>query len=153
MAIKNYTTSIKVEKTLGEIEIILAKHGANYIFKEYNNEGIPIALAFKSVVDGKELGFKLPMEESKILDVFKKAVYKKEIPQKYLNDLEQARRTGWRIIKDWVDSQMALIEINIVTLDEIFLPYMYDQKLNKTMYQIIKEKDYNLQLEDKSYNN
>ena len=149
MALKNYTTTIKIEKTMGEIETILANNGATHIFKMYNPDGTPIALAFKCIVNNQELSFKLPMEEDKILEVFRQQANKGKVPQRYKTDIDQARRTGWRIIKDWVDSQMALIEINLVTLDEVFLPYMYNQQLDKTMYQILSEKNFNLQLEDK----
>ena len=37
---------------------------------------------------------------------------------------QQAIRTSWRILKDWVEAQMALLETGMVTMDEIFLPYM-----------------------------
>ena len=37
---------------------------------------------------------------------------------------QQAIRTSWRILKDWVETQMALLENGMVTMDEIFLPYM-----------------------------
>ena len=37
---------------------------------------------------------------------------------------DQARRTAWRILKDWVQAQMALLETNMVDMEEIFLPYM-----------------------------
>jgi hypothetical protein len=32
-------------------------------------------------------------------------------------------RTAWRIIKDWVQAQLALVEINMVTVPQVFLPY------------------------------
>ena len=35
---------------------------------------------------------------------------------------QQAIRTSWRILKDWVEAQMALLETGMVTMDEIFLP-------------------------------
>ena len=37
---------------------------------------------------------------------------------------QQAIRTSWRTLKDWVEAQMALLETGMVTMDEIFLPYM-----------------------------
>ena len=37
---------------------------------------------------------------------------------------QQAVRTSWRVLKDWVEAQMALLETGMVTMDEIFLPYM-----------------------------
>lgn len=149
MALKNYTTSISVEKTIGEIEIILSKHGASHIFKMYD-KGIPKALAFKMMVKEQEIAFKLPMEEEKILIVFKNAVHRGELQKRYFNDIEQARKTGWRIIKDWVDSQMALLEINLVKFEEIFLPYMYDVNTDETLFQKLEKKNFNLMLENKS---
>jgi len=150
MAIKNYTTSIAVEKTMMEIEKILASHGATHLYKVYDNDGRPIALAFKTNVGDQSVAFKLPMEESKVMIVFKQAVKNGKLPKRYWEDVEQARRTGWRIIKDWVDSQMALIEINVATLQEIFLPYMYDEQKDQTLYQIMEEKNFNLQLEERT---
>lgn len=150
MALKNYTTSISVEKTMMEIEGILAKNGATHIYKMYNNQGIPVALAFKAIVADQMIAFKLPMEEDKILVVFKNAVHKKELPSKYFNDIDQARRTGWRIIKDWISAQMALLEIRVAKFEEIFLPYMYDEKQDKTLYQIMAEQKFKMpQLEYK----
>ena len=37
---------------------------------------------------------------------------------------EQARRTAWKNVQDWIDSQMAMLETEMVKLEEIFLPYM-----------------------------
>lgn len=36
----------------------------------------------------------------------------------------QAVRTAWRIVKDWVEAQMALVETQMVTTGQVFLPYM-----------------------------
>lgn len=50
-------------------------------------------------------------------------------------DLEQAKRTGWRNIRDWVLAQMAIIEAGMVSMDEVFMPYMTDGRGN-TLYQL-----------------
>ena len=144
MPIKNYTTSISVEKTIMEIEKILAKFGACNIYKMYNKEANPIGLAFEVIINDNPMGFKLPMREGKVLEVFKKAVHNGEIPKRYWNDIEQARRTGWRILKDWVDSQIALMEIELVKIHEVFLPYMYDRKTGKTLFELMEAKNFDL---------
>lgn len=132
-----------------EIEKILARMGASHIYKMYD-EGVPRALAFKVFIKGQEVGFKLPMNEDKLLQVFKTQVSNKQLPRKYWEDTEQARRTGWRIIKDWIDSQMALLEIELVKIEEIFLPYMYDAEKDKTLFEILEARDFDLtRLEDK----
>jgi hypothetical protein len=41
---------------------------------------------------------------------------------------EQAYRVAWRNILDWVQAQMALLEIGMVEMEEVFLPYMLDRQ-------------------------
>ena len=41
---------------------------------------------------------------------------------------EQAYRVAWRNILDWVQAQMALLEIGMVKMEEVFLPYMQDRQ-------------------------
>ena len=53
-----------------------------------------------------------------------------------------ASRVAWRILKDWVKAQMAILETEMVDLQEIFLPYMVSQ--NRTLYETMK--DYQFQL-------
>jgi hypothetical protein len=139
MAIKNYTTQIRIEKTIAEVESILAEAGANAIFKMYDEQKQPAAIAFKLWLPDieKELAFKLPMEAEKILSLLKQ----KGIPKK-LQCIEQAHRVGWRVIKDWLDAQMALIKIRLVKPQQVFLPYMYDQRTDSTLYDKIESQGF-----------
>lgn len=43
---------------------------------------------------------------------------------------------GWRIINDWVEAQLAIIETDMVSLDQVFLPYMSVEP-NRSLYQVI----------------
>lgn len=43
------------------------------------------------------------------------------------------------IIKDWVDAQLAIIESDMVTLEQVFLPYM-QVKGNQTLYETMVER-------------
>lgn len=47
---------------------------------------------------------------------------------------EQAARVGWRIIKDWIEAQLALVQTQMVTLDQVFLPYARTNT-GETVYQ------------------
>ena len=42
--------------------------------------------------------------------------------------LTQAYRVAWRNILDWVQAQMALLEIGMAKIEEVFLPYMQDRE-------------------------
>ena len=54
--------------------------------------------------------------------------------QKVKCDRAQAERVAWRIIKDWVAAQMAILETEMVQMDEIFLPYMINDS-GQTLFQ------------------
>ena len=143
MAIKNYTTTIKTEKTISEIQQILAKHKATAILIEYGDTGSVIAISFKINTSQGIIGIRLPARQENVLKVLKiqKA---KNSTIKATN--EQAERTAWRNIKDWIDAQMALIETEMVTIDEIFLPYTLNNR-GQTLYEVFKEN--RILLEDK----
>jgi len=143
MPIKNYTTSIPVEKTVMQIERILAKHGATGILKEYDDEGRISAVSFNANIGvGQNIAFRLPMKLRAMLNITNKLVKEKKLSQKYRNDMDKAMMIGWRIIKDWIDSQIALIEIEMCDIAEVFLPYAYNG--TNTLYDLFKENGFKL---------
>jgi hypothetical protein len=118
--IKNYTTTISVEKTIGEIELLLTRYGAKKILKEYDDNQNITHLTFMVKHDTGLIPIRLPSNPEKIILILNEKVDERIIPKKYKNDIEQASRIMWRIILDWVDSQMTMIEIGQRTLLEIF---------------------------------
>ena len=156
MAILNYTTKIPVETTIAEIEKMLSGCGAQKILKEYDNDGNIEVIQFVLNNNGKQLPFKLPMNVEAVLQTLKNqsGEYKRTgysqrrvVPSSMVNK-EQARRVGWRIIKDWLEAQLALFFLQMVKIEEIFLPYMYNEKTGKTMFEMMEEKGF-MQLEYK----
>ena len=134
MAIKNYTTTINVSKTIGEIQEILSKHGANAIMTEYSNGNV-VGLSFKILTPRGELGIKLPSNTERVLQVLKN---QRKNNSQVKDTFEQANRVAWRIIKDWIDAQMAVLETEMVEMEEIFLPYVLN-KQGQTLYEAFKE--------------
>lgn len=133
MALKNYTTTINATKTVGEIQEILGKHGASAIMTEYDN-GEVIGLSFKILTPQGEVGIKLPANTERVLQVLKN---QRKNNSQIKDTKEQAVKVAWRIIKDWIDSQMAILETQMVEMEEIFLPYMLN-KDGKTLYETFK---------------
>lgn len=121
MAILNYTTKIAAEKTVGEILGVLARHGARGVNIEYGEtgpaRGLPVACAFQVLIEGNPVAFRLPVRWQGV-----RRALNRHAPPRFQND-EQALRVAWRIVKDWVEAQMALIEAQQAELAEIFLPY------------------------------
>lgn len=145
--LKNFSTSIDADKTVMEIERMLTKFGARKILKEYDPKGRLTGLAFTVETPNGEMPIKLPAKVDKIEQVFKVQVSKGLLPRKYWGSdwaREQATRTAWRTIKDWIDAQFALISIEMVKVEEIFLPYAYSAKLGQTLYEAIENKKIDL---------
>ena len=60
MAIKNYTTTVDVYKSLGEIQAALASHGARKIMVDYDAAGQPVGVMFGIETPDGPRGFSLP---------------------------------------------------------------------------------------------
>lgn len=125
--ILNYTTKIKPEKTAGEIQQMLGKSGASAVMSEYV-EGEVSAIAFQLPFNGQILSFRLPINADGVFTCLVN-----ECPKSY-QSIEQAKRTAWRIIKDWVEAQLALVEAHQAVMVEVFLPYLQDSN-GSTVYQ------------------
>jgi len=118
MAILNYTTQIDSYKTLVEIQKILAKHGATKIVMDNDKQGNPVSLTFCINWSGALTAFCLPCNFVGVLAAMRKG----RAPKKLCTEA-QALRVGWRIIKDWIEAQMAIVEAEMATMQEVFLPY------------------------------
>ena len=57
---------------------------------------------------------------------------------------EQAERVAWRILKDWVEAQMALLDIEMVRFEEIFRPYI-ETSSGQTIYERLEERQFLLE--------
>jgi len=131
MPILNYSTKIDAWKTCNEVQQILSKHNVTH-FSIKNEGSFPVALSFCVEFKGQPLNFLLPCNYQGVLSCFKKD---RKVPRSSEN-IEQALRTSWRIVKDWVEAQMALIESEQATIEQIFLPYLINSE-GKTLSNII----------------
>lgn len=127
MAIKNYTTTIDVYKSLGEIQGVLASHGARKIMVDYDGAGQPIGVTFGIETPEGPREFLLPANVDGVRAVFAR--------QKVRAQDGQAERTAWRNVRDWVMAQMAIIEAGQVEMEEVFFPYLTDGR-GRTVYQL-----------------
>ena len=134
MSLLNYTTVITVHKTTGEIQETLAKAGAHMIIIEYGEDHIPEAVSFQIKIEqGRYANFRLPSRWEGVW----KVLCGESIPNKYKTK-EQARRVAWRIIKDWVEAQVAIIEAGSAELSEVFLPYLINPQTQHTLFEDFK---------------
>ena len=127
MPLLNYTTKVDVYATIGAIQGVLVKHGAKKIMQDYDDEGHVQALAFMVETPAGPRGIRLPANVEAVQCVLAK--------QKVKADREQAERVAWRILKDWIEAQMAILESEMVQMDEIFLPYMIVNNAGQTLFE------------------
>ena len=118
MPIANYTSSVAPTKSVNEITEMLVKAGARGIATEYD-DGHVIALTFALVFDGDTYHYTLPVHVDRVLATLRA----QKVDRRFLN-LDHAERVAWRILRDWVRAQMAIIATEMVTAPQIFLPYM-----------------------------
>lgn len=133
----NYTTQIEAVKTVGQIQGILAGHGARAILMNYDGEGHIESLSFQINTPHGRIGIRLPVDPDSAL----KVLTRQRVPNRYQNK-PQAIRIAWRIVKDWVEAQMAILETEMVKMEQIFLPYMIDPKTDRTLYETLEEKHF-----------
>lgn len=126
MPIKNYTAGCTPIDSVCKIQAALAKAGASKIMVDYC-EGRPIAISFALQTVLGNRGFVLPAAVEGTMRVFQR--------QKLKADRDQAERTAWANVRDWVLAQAALIESCDVPIDQVFLPYLSDGK-GKTLYDV-----------------
>lgn len=131
MPLLNYTTSIAPQKTVMEIQAMLAKAGADAVMANYDQDGNVIALSFSLSLEGQKMSFKLPTDWKPVYETLKR----QNVTRK-LQTPEQALRVAWRITKHWVEAQLAIIETKMVTAPQVFLPYAVT-KDGSTMYEYI----------------
>ena len=130
MPILNYTTTISSFRTVSEIQQKLAKAGALSINISYDDKSEPVGLIFVILIRDEYVNFQLPSNWQGVL----KAMQKDRSVQKRFKTEQQARRVAWRILKDWTEAQLAIIEAGLATLPEVFLPYAVMQN-GLTVYQ------------------
>ena len=139
MALLNYSTTVDAYKTVAEIEQMLVRHGAKSIMKSYEGEDVT-SLSFLIDTGNGNIPVKLPVRLDDVLQVLTEQ--KKAHPKANIKATrEQANRVAWRILKDWIEVQMARLDMQMVKFEEIFLSYI-ETADGKTVYEKLEEKHF-----------
>lgn len=131
MPILNYTTTVDAEKSVAEILRMLAKGGAKSVMSRYGPGGKPEAIIFATDTPMGIQTFTLPIDPARVLTVMRR----ERLAPRFLNP-QHAENVAWRIMKDWLEAQLAIIATEMVTLDQVMLPYMQTDA-GTTMYEAI----------------
>ncbi|MEQ9444719.1 MAG: hypothetical protein RJS98_04080 [Rhodospirillaceae bacterium] len=133
MAILNYTTSIAAEKTASEIQTMLAKAKAQAVLCEYDDDAVMCAMSFRIMTPHGMIFFRLPANTD---GVFRSLSKSPKVPKR-LKTREQAAKVAWRILKDWIEAQLAIVDAEMAQITEVFLPYAQNES-GQTVYQSLE---------------
>lgn len=117
MPLLNYTTKVEASKSVEEIQKCLVAHGATAILNEFDKQGYIISLSFKMDIAGSPISFRLPSDWRPVLQILED---NPKVPKR-LKTQEQALRVAWRVVKDWVEAQMAFVETRQAKIEQLFL--------------------------------
>lgn len=133
MPILNYTTEIEPEQTVAEIQRLLARAGAASVRVDYQN-GQPEAVFFMLVLGRECIPFRVPSRWEGVHSILR-ADDSPEMRRKYRTEAH-ARRVAWRIVKDWINAQLALIHSGQATLPQLFLPHAIRAD-GRTLFEVV----------------
>lgn len=144
MPLKNYTSQVPASRSIAYIESKLAAHGARQIMKDYDADGRVSKVSF--MIEHRfgdrllPVFYKLPAQVDRCeqamlaeLGPRTRAETRKKIPA-------QAERTAWKIVSDWIDAQLAMVELAQVDLQQVMLPYTYSPEKDQTLYEMVQAK-------------
>ncbi len=131
------TTTKNPTETIGEIQRLLSKHGMRNAMLQFDDFGDVIAMSF--TLRDNPTPYILPAKHESIMKMAERG----ETGYKKTAEESQARRVAWRQVYRWIESQLAMVEVQMVEVEEVFLPYMMVDE-NRTIYQLVKDKGINL---------
>jgi hypothetical protein len=137
MNLRNYTSGSPVDRSVSLIEKKLVESGARHISKEYDR-GMLVGITFAICdANSKMVPIRLPANIERCEQLFSAEVKR---PRKGTKDKirQQAERTAWKLLADWVDVQCSMIMLQQAEPLEIFLPYLFDGNLGQTFFQALK---------------
>ena len=137
MAILNYTTTICAEKTAMEIQSRLAKAKAQAVLCEYDDEGVMCAMSFRINTQHGVVFFRLPANTEGVYRV----IQRDPKIRKALKTKQQAANVAWRVLKDWVEAQLAIVEAEMAEIVEVFLPYAQNGS-GQTLYRALESQGF-----------
>lgn len=133
--LKNYRSEMPINRIFDNITKVLVSHGARSISFEYGEAGQAVGLTFAIQTQAGMMGIKLPARIDKVARVMEN-----QRAEGWRNS-QQVYRTAWKNIHDWIEAQMALLETEMVKLEEVFLPYMVNRD-GRTFFETMEERGY-----------
>lgn len=142
--IKNYTSTTPAETSISRITKLLVKNGANNILSSYDDNHLLKSMTFVKVINNQSVPFKIEAKVQAIYELFLEEYVRTPSEASKEKSWQQAERTAWKLLADWIEIEMALIALNQSEFIQSFLPYVFDQGKGQTFFETIKESKFKL---------
>jgi len=137
--IKNYTSGIAKETTISRIEWKLAAIGATHITKTYGPNASITSIIFNIPNGNRSVPIRLPANVHACYEALWRhycATHRQPRETAKQGLFEQAERTAWKLVQDWIDVQVSMVEMKQAEALQVFLPYAWDGK--QTLFEAMK---------------
>ena len=140
----NYTTKISAAQTVAEMQALLAQHGARRISVDYDASGVPRSLDFVLGTPHSQRAFSLPASVDRmqrLLAAEDTAGRLKSGSKAERTSRAQAERVAWRVMKTWLEAQLALVAAEMIDIDQALLAFLQVDGTGRTLYEVYKERE------------
>lgn len=136
-------TTKKTPEEIGtEIQRKLKDYGLKRFIYNYEDGEISGCIFSLQIANSREIEIKLPIS-------WKPLFYMAEQDKnRYMKTKEQARKVAWRLMLRWIESQLALIDVGMVDVAQVFFSYTVDD--GKTLYQHFIENEMDIKQIEKA---
>lgn len=139
--LKNYTSNVPVERTLARIETRLAEAGVSGTSRHYGPDGKIDSFIFSIKLEDRSYDVRVPVNAQSCFDAMV-ATHRKRHPRMRTTTQsglhEQAYRTAWRLMEDWISVQLSFIVLRQADWRQVFLAYLWDASSQKTFYDVLQ---------------
>ncbi len=154
MFLKNYTSDVPAEQTIFRIQQVLLKAGVSSINMDYGPNQTVVAITFAIQFDPARPPVQIRMPAD--VEAAQQALWvdyadgdkmasdgeslswgygRKKKKRK--DFLEQGARTAWKLVQDWIEVQLSMVQLRQADFVQVFLPYVWDGK--RSFYQSLKD--------------
>jgi hypothetical protein len=133
----NYTTKIPAKRTAAECFDLLMEAGADHVLVSYEDKR-PAGLRFMIDTAGGRRDFLLPIGAAAMGKVLRRELnasrpHVSAAEFDRMLGAEHASNVAWRVVRDWLAAQLALIAAGLAELDQVMLPYL-QVEAGETLY-------------------
>lgn len=139
--VKAATTTVSVTKSQADLIALLRRYGARDFGFDEDPNGKEASVRFRVTTGGRDL----PV----LMRVDIEAVYRALYPQKpkgYGSQVaktlaarqEQAQRTAWRLLIDWIDAACSTTAIGLQSVEEVFMAHIVVLDQNERPLRLIE---------------